>query len=241
MCTLARPVRVAARFPWNPVTAWSIRRFKSAANPFSAGLPDINDSAIVLPRSFQTLPFQNTIVRRPSACRSAPDHHQTRRRNDGNPEEGESNDPLLSFVHPNPHNAGCPILARLHRARVGNHESKWHPVLPLSPFTATPDAPDLDSETWESTNLNAGNVILSLERGKAQTLTPGSGTRTSHADFFRSRTSLQCCPPEPAIPRPPERHAMHWSKWSWLAFAGGIVVALVAWILFAPDIRALGR
>jgi hypothetical protein len=34
---------------------------------------------------------------------------------------------------------------------------------------------------------------------------------------------------------------MHWSKWSWLAFAGGIVVALVAWILFAPDIRALGR
>jgi hypothetical protein len=32
---------------------------------------------------------------------------------------------------------------------------------------------------------------------------------------------------------------MHWTKWSWLAAAAVLVVATVAWILFAPEIRAL--
>ncbi len=32
---------------------------------------------------------------------------------------------------------------------------------------------------------------------------------------------------------------MHWTRWSWLAFAGCLIVAIVAWILFAPEIRAL--
>jgi hypothetical protein len=34
---------------------------------------------------------------------------------------------------------------------------------------------------------------------------------------------------------------MRWTKWSWLAFAGGLVVAVVVWILFAPEIRALHK
>ncbi len=34
---------------------------------------------------------------------------------------------------------------------------------------------------------------------------------------------------------------MHWSKWSWFAVTGCLVVVIVAWILFAPDILALGR
>ena len=32
---------------------------------------------------------------------------------------------------------------------------------------------------------------------------------------------------------------LRWTKWSWLAFTGGLVVALLVWILFAPEIRAL--
>jgi hypothetical protein len=32
---------------------------------------------------------------------------------------------------------------------------------------------------------------------------------------------------------------VRWTKWSWLAFTGGLVVAVLAWILFAPEIRAL--
>jgi hypothetical protein len=31
---------------------------------------------------------------------------------------------------------------------------------------------------------------------------------------------------------------MRWTKWSWLAFVGCIVIVLVAWILYAPDIFA---
>jgi hypothetical protein len=32
---------------------------------------------------------------------------------------------------------------------------------------------------------------------------------------------------------------MRWNKWSWLAVTGGLVVAVLAWIRFAPEIRAL--
>jgi hypothetical protein len=34
---------------------------------------------------------------------------------------------------------------------------------------------------------------------------------------------------------------MHWTKWSWFVIAGGLVVAAIAWILFAPEILALRR
>lgn len=32
---------------------------------------------------------------------------------------------------------------------------------------------------------------------------------------------------------------MHWTKWSWLALAGVLIVAALAWILFSPEIHAL--
>jgi hypothetical protein len=34
---------------------------------------------------------------------------------------------------------------------------------------------------------------------------------------------------------------MHWTKWSWLALGGCLIVAAVAWILFAPELNALGK
>lgn len=34
---------------------------------------------------------------------------------------------------------------------------------------------------------------------------------------------------------------MHWSKWSWLTLAGVLLVAFVAWVLFAPEILAVRR
>jgi len=33
--------------------------------------------------------------------------------------------------------------------------------------------------------------------------------------------------------------AMHWTKWSWLALAGALVVGAIAWVLFAPEVVAL--
>src|SRR6266702_6269564 len=47
MCALARPVRVEARLAWNVATAWSMRRLRSAFKSFSAGIPAINETAIV--------------------------------------------------------------------------------------------------------------------------------------------------------------------------------------------------
>jgi hypothetical protein len=32
---------------------------------------------------------------------------------------------------------------------------------------------------------------------------------------------------------------MHWTKWTWLGAAAVLLVATVAWILFAPEIHAL--
>ncbi|HTA80340.1 MAG TPA: hypothetical protein VK720_12400 [Terracidiphilus sp.] len=34
---------------------------------------------------------------------------------------------------------------------------------------------------------------------------------------------------------------MHWTKWSWLAIGGCLIVAAVAWILFAPELNALSK
>jgi hypothetical protein len=34
---------------------------------------------------------------------------------------------------------------------------------------------------------------------------------------------------------------MHWTKWSWLALGGIILVILVAFILYAPDVIALRK
>jgi hypothetical protein len=34
---------------------------------------------------------------------------------------------------------------------------------------------------------------------------------------------------------------MRWTKWSWLALAGAVAVAFVAWVLFAPEILAVHR
>lgn len=34
-------------------------------------------------------------------------------------------------------------------------------------------------------------------------------------------------------------HTMHWTKWTWLALAGFALVALIACILFAPDLMTL--
>jgi hypothetical protein len=34
---------------------------------------------------------------------------------------------------------------------------------------------------------------------------------------------------------------VHWTKWSWLVLAGAMIVALVAAILFAPEIESLRR
>src|ERR1700722_11055675 len=47
MCTLARPVRVDARLAWNVATPWSIRCLRSAERSLSAGLPAMNELAIV--------------------------------------------------------------------------------------------------------------------------------------------------------------------------------------------------
>jgi hypothetical protein len=47
MCTLARPVRVEAKWAWNVDTAWSMRRFRSLESSLSAGIPAIVETAIV--------------------------------------------------------------------------------------------------------------------------------------------------------------------------------------------------
>src|ERR1035438_1913974 len=46
MCTLARPVRVAARLAWKVATAPSMRRRRSALSSLSAGIPAMMESAI---------------------------------------------------------------------------------------------------------------------------------------------------------------------------------------------------
>jgi hypothetical protein len=61
--------------------------------------------------------------------------------------------------------------------------------------------------------------------------------------FFKPERPLSV--PSPVLRLPPHtrgggcRMTVRWTKWSWLAFTGGLVVALLAWILFAPEIRAL--
>jgi hypothetical protein len=32
---------------------------------------------------------------------------------------------------------------------------------------------------------------------------------------------------------------MHWTKWTWLALAGLLIVAALTWILFAPELHAI--
>ena len=54
MWTLARPVRIEARLDWKAVTAWSMRRLRSAESPLRAGMPAMNRNAIaVRPRKAQ--------------------------------------------------------------------------------------------------------------------------------------------------------------------------------------------
>src|ERR1019366_3021027 len=58
MCTLARPVRVAARLAWKVATAPSMRRRRSALSSLSAGIPAMMESAI----GFVLVYLQQTIL-----------------------------------------------------------------------------------------------------------------------------------------------------------------------------------
>jgi len=60
--------------------------------------------------------------------------------------------------------------------------------------------------------------------------------------FFEPERPLSV--PSRALRLPPHTRGgggmtVRWTKWSWLAFTGGLVVAVLVWILFAPEIRAL--